>query len=129
MMDNIGEATRRMPPTPHPLTQQNYYLCDVTNHVPDIPLSSSLAAYYASLSRSLPPQLSTVHRLHRHLHYLSSWSIVDVPADTLRSSPAQLSINRVPKPLSFPEQSCTLLGRRSAGTYEDPRNEYNKGRL
>lgn len=41
-MDNTGKATRRMPPPPHPLTQQNYYLCDVTNHVPDIPLSSSL---------------------------------------------------------------------------------------
>jgi len=124
-LENIGEATRRMTsldPAELLLVRRD------KPHAGHPVVEVVVAIDYASLSRSLPPQLYTVHRLHRHLHYLSSWSIADVPADTARSGPAQLSINRVPKPLSFPEQSCTLLCRRSAGTYEDPRNEYNKGR-
>jgi len=75
-------------------------------------------ADYASLSRYLPPQkiysppppsppppvLAIVGRRRARRH-----------GGTARSGP-QLSINRVPEPLSFPEQSCTLvLGRVSAG--------------
>jgi len=120
----MGKATRRTLPS-HLLTDRNYYTRATWQTERRHP---AVAADYASLSRSLPPQKIYMVGL-RHLS--SRRSVADVRADMVaRHGPVRSSQSIESRShYRSPNNHDVLYGpwQWECGTYEDPRNKYNKG--